>query len=50
MAAWLRAGGIAHLVAHVHPEHRASERVAERLGLTATDVVVDGETRWTSGP
>jgi len=34
----------------VHPEHRASIRVAERLGLTATDIVVDGETRWTTAP
>lgn len=50
MAAWLRARGIPLLVAYVHPEHRASGRVAERLGLTVTDVVVDGETRWASGP
>ena len=50
MADWLRARGIPHLVAYVHPEHRTSGRVAERLGLIATDVVVDGEIRWTSGP
>jgi RimJ/RimL family protein N-acetyltransferase len=49
MADWLRGCGIPLLVAYVHPEHRASERVAERLGFTATDVVVEGETRWTSG-
>jgi len=50
MAAWLRHHGVHVLTAHVHPEHRASIRVAERLGLTATDIVVDGETRWTTGP
>lgn len=50
MAGWLRACGIPLLLAHVHPEHRASERVAERLGLAATGVVVEGETRWISGP
>lgn len=50
MADWLRARGIQLLVAYVHPEHRASARVAERLGLTRTDVVVEGEARWTSGP
>ncbi|MFL6127689.1 MAG: GNAT family N-acetyltransferase [Mycobacteriales bacterium] len=50
MVGWLRERGIRHLVAHVHPEHRASQRVAERLGLTETDVEVEGETRWASGP
>jgi RimJ/RimL family protein N-acetyltransferase len=50
MAGWLRARGIPLLVAYVHPEHRASARVAERLGLIPTDVVVEGETRWTTGP
>src|SRR5215207_6893952 len=38
MAAWLRAQGVPLLIAYVHPEHRASWRVAERLGLIATDV------------
>ncbi len=50
MAAWLRQHGVHVLTAHVHPQHRASIRVAERLGLTATGTVVDGETRWTSAP
>jgi RimJ/RimL family protein N-acetyltransferase len=48
MAAWLRQHGVHVLTAHVHPEHRASVLVAERLGLTATGIVVDGETRWTA--
>jgi RimJ/RimL family protein N-acetyltransferase len=46
MAAWLGHQGVRRLVAHVHPEHQASMRVAERLGLAPTEVVVDGEVRW----
>lgn len=46
MVGWLAEQGIAALVAHVHPDHRASARVAERLGLRATDELVDGEVRW----
>ena len=34
------------LVADVHPEHTASQRVAQAIGLTPTDEVVDGEDRW----
>ena len=36
------------VVAHVHPEHRASQGVALRAGLRPTDVVVDGEIRYAS--
>jgi RimJ/RimL family protein N-acetyltransferase len=46
MAAWLGHQGVQRLVAHVHPKHQASIRVAERLGLAPTEVVVDGEVRW----
>jgi RimJ/RimL family protein N-acetyltransferase len=46
MTTWLGRHGVQRLIAHVHPEHRASVRVAERLGLAPTDVVVDGEIRW----
>ena len=42
----LTAAGVRRLVAHVHPDHAASARVAERLGLRRTDVVEDGEVRW----
>jgi RimJ/RimL family protein N-acetyltransferase len=45
----LRAGGWA-VVAYVHPEHRASQRVARETGLRPTDAVVDGEVRWVSPP
>ena len=46
MADRLTAAGVTRLVAHVHPDHAASARVAERLGLRRTDVVEDGEVRW----
>ena len=49
MAGWLRGQGIEHFVAHVHPEHRASQRVAARIGLAPTGMEVEGEIRWT-GP
>jgi RimJ/RimL family protein N-acetyltransferase len=46
MVAWLRSQGVDVVLAHVHPGHAASAAVARAVGLTATDVVVDGETRW----
>lgn len=38
--------GITAVVAHIHPDHDASQRIATRLGMTPTTVVVDGEIRW----
>ncbi|MEV0410361.1 GNAT family N-acetyltransferase [Streptomyces sp. NPDC050448] len=50
MAAWLSSHQVSALAAYVHPEHAASAGVARALGLTASDTLVDGETRWsTSG-
>ena len=46
MSDWLLRHGVDVLVAHVHPEHRASIGVARRLGMAPTGVIVDGETRW----
>jgi RimJ/RimL family protein N-acetyltransferase len=46
MVAWLRAGGVGLVVAHVHPEHRASMAVARGVGLRPTELTVDGEVRW----
>jgi RimJ/RimL family protein N-acetyltransferase len=40
------AAGVTCVVAHVHPEHAASEAVARRCGLTPTDEYLDGERRW----
>jgi 2,5-diketo-D-gluconate reductase A len=43
MSDWLLRHGVDVLVAHVHPEHRASIGVARRLGMAPTSVMVDGE-------
>lgn len=43
----LRADGWT-IVAHVHPEHEASQGVARAAGLVPTDVMVDGEVEWRS--
>jgi RimJ/RimL family protein N-acetyltransferase len=48
MTVWLCHRGVEALVAHVHPTHEASIRVARHLGLTPTDMVEDGEVRWTA--
>lgn len=50
MADWLRRNGADVLVAHVHPDHEASARVARRLGLRPSDTVTDGEIAWTTAP
>lgn len=47
MTSWLRMHGVGSVVAHIHPHHRSSIAVAQTLGLVRTDVVVDGEVRWT---
>ncbi|HEY0521725.1 MAG TPA: GNAT family N-acetyltransferase [Ilumatobacteraceae bacterium] len=46
LVAWLRSRGIKTVVAHVHPDHEASARVAARAGLRRTDEMVDGEVVW----
>ena len=46
----LAASGVTELVAHIHPDHAASGRVAERLGLRPTGLVEDGEDRWEGQP
>jgi RimJ/RimL family protein N-acetyltransferase len=46
MTDWLRQSGVATITAHVHPDHRASAVVAQRIGLTPTEHVEDGEVRW----
>jgi RimJ/RimL family protein N-acetyltransferase len=49
MIEWLEARGAVTITAHVHPDHAASQRVAERAGLVATDEVEDGERVWRRG-
>jgi RimJ/RimL family protein N-acetyltransferase len=36
------------VIAHIHPDHLASQRVARAAGLVPTDQIVDGEVRWTT--
>jgi RimJ/RimL family protein N-acetyltransferase len=38
------------VVAHIHPGHLASQRVARSAGLSPTADVHDGETRWVGPP
>lgn len=46
MVAWLRRRGVGRIVAHIHPDHLASNGVARRIGLSPTPGTVDGELRW----
>lgn len=50
LVAHLEQRGIHDLVAHIHPDHSASQHIAAALGLAATDTMVDGETRWQTTP
>lgn len=34
------------VVAHIHPDHTASQRIATHLGLEPTSTILDGEVRW----
>lgn len=38
--------GVSRVTAHINPAHEASRRVAARIGLEPTPVVVEGETQW----
>ena len=46
LVAWLEAGGVQAITAHVHPDHHASAAVAARAGLAATGEMHDGERVW----
>lgn len=47
MTEWLGANGTRRVVAHIHPDHAASARVAAALGLLPTGAIdADGETIW----
>ncbi|GAA2434221.1 GNAT family N-acetyltransferase [Streptomyces mauvecolor] len=43
---WLGRQPVREVLAHIHPEHRASAAVAAAAGLAPTDVWQDGERRW----
>jgi RimJ/RimL family protein N-acetyltransferase len=42
--------GVTSVIAHVHPDHAASEAVARRCGLAPTEEFHDGERRWELTP
>lgn len=46
----LLCGGGWTVVADIHPQHVASQRVASKAGLKPTEHVVEGETRWEQRP
>ena len=50
MMSWLRERDVARFAAFIHPANLPSAAVARKLGLHATTIVVDGETRWESDP
>ncbi|MFI6051254.1 GNAT family N-acetyltransferase [Streptomyces violascens] len=43
---WLGRQPVREVLAHIHPEHRASAAVASAAGLAPTEVWQDGELRW----
>lgn len=51
MCDWLAGQGVLRFVAHIHPEHVASIRVAQAAGLAPTHGFdADGEAIWTGRP
>jgi RimJ/RimL family protein N-acetyltransferase len=47
LVAWLGALPSVHdVAAHIHRDHEASARVAAKIGLCRTDLMVDGECVW----
>lgn len=49
MVSWLGERSVRTVVAHIHPDHRASAAVAVAAGLMPTDEWCDGERRWRGG-
>jgi RimJ/RimL family protein N-acetyltransferase len=50
LVAWLRRQSVPAVIAHIHPDHRASAAVATAAGLTPTGVWHEGEVRWSWNP
>jgi RimJ/RimL family protein N-acetyltransferase len=46
LVGWLRERGADNVVAHIHPDHRASAVVATRAGLRPTEERAGGEQVW----
>ena len=47
---WLGQRGAGAVVAHIHPDHRASAAVAAAAGLRPTGRLSDGERVWSTAP
>jgi RimJ/RimL family protein N-acetyltransferase len=48
MLSWLREQRVASFTAHIRSDHAASIAVAQHLGLSITDEMIDGEISWAS--
>lgn len=46
LVGWLFDCGVDEVVAHIHPDHTASSRVASKIGLEPTEEWLLGERRW----
>lgn len=46
LVAWLAGQDVTVVEAHIHPEHLASQGVAEAVGMAPTDREVDEEIVW----
>ncbi|SDH56892.1 GNAT family N-acetyltransferase [Nonomuraea jiangxiensis] len=46
LVAWLERRHVHTVIAHIHPDHRASAAVATAAGLAPTDELHEGEIRW----
>jgi hypothetical protein len=46
LSAWLSRQPVHTVIAHIHPDHRASATVATAAGLTPIDEWHEGEIRW----
>jgi RimJ/RimL family protein N-acetyltransferase len=44
--AWLKGREVQSVKALIRPDHAASARVAQRIGLSPTSIQIDGETLW----
>ncbi|MDH6121676.1 GNAT family N-acetyltransferase [Kitasatospora sp. GAS204B] len=46
LVTWLQSNPVDTVIAHIHPDHKASAAVATAAGLTPTGQWHDGEIRW----
>jgi len=46
LMAWISNHQITEVAANIHPDNKASQRIAEKLGLHPTGMAIDGELIW----